>query len=254
MKKIPLFFAIFLFIFQANAWGPIGHRIVGQIAENHLSKTARKQLKAVLGDETLAEISTYMDFIRSDSTYDHMAAWHYCTIPDGKTYEEAGTPAEGDAIIAINRLVDELKTKRFTDKDERFALACLVHLIGDLHQPLHVGNGTDKGGNDLKVEYFWKPSNLHRVWDSGIIDGQQLSYTEYASWLDRISEKDEKAWQMSTVLDWAYESKNHRNQVYDLPENKKMAYEYDFKNLDLVNLRLKQAGIRLAGILNAIYG
>ena len=236
------------------AWGPIGHRVVGLIAEKHLSGKAKKNIERILKNETLAEVSNFMDFIKSDKTKRHMDPWHYMTIPQDKTYEQAGTPEEGDVYVTINRLVSELKTKTFTDGDEAFALKCLVHLIGDLHQPLHVGNGTDRGGNDLDVEFFWSSSNLHRVWDSGIIDEQKYSYTEYAEWINHPTEDQVVAWQSSSVMDWALESRECHGQVYDLPENKKINYRYVYDNQELLNLRLLQAGVRLAGLLNKIYG
>lgn len=254
MRRLTLTLLATLFVFHALPWGKTGHRVVGLIAERHLTASAKANIEKVLKHETLAEVSNYMDFIRSDKAYDHMAPWHYATIPDGMTYEEAGTPKEGDIIQAINRLVDELKTKQFTDKDEAFALKLLVHLVGDIHQPLHVGTGKDKGGNAVRVEYFWESSNLHRVWDSGIIDSQELSYTEYVEWIDHAPQEKMDQWQQDPVLEWAYESMAYRQQVYELPESKKINYEYDYKNLDLVNLRLLQAGIRLAGLLNEIYG
>ena len=195
-----------------------------------------------------------MDFIKSDNTKRHMSPWHYMTIPNGNTYEEVGTPENGDVYVTINRLRKELVSKNFTDEDEAFALKCLIHLIGDMHQPLHVGNGEDKGGNDIDVEYFWSKSNLHRVWDSGMIDGQKYSYTEYAEWIDHASDKQIIKWQSSSVLDWAMESMSHRDQVYDLLESGKINYRYDYDNIELVNERLLQAGIRLAGVLNKIYG
>ncbi len=254
MKRFLIIPFLFLIIVECSAWGKTGHRIVGQIAENHLTKKAKKKIDALLGNESLAEVSNYMDFIRSNSKYDHMETWHYATIPDSLTYQEAGIPEGSDVITQINRIIEELESKKFTDEDEAFALKLLVHLIGDLHQPLHVGNGKDKGGNDLKVDYFWSSSNLHRVWDSGIIDGQQYSFTEYTSTLDHATEQEIKQWQSSTVYDWANESKDLRSQVYDLPESKKINYRYDYKNLEIVNKRLLQAGIRLAGVLNKIYG
>ncbi len=253
-KIIPFIFALFL-TFQSFGWGPTGHRVIGLIAEKHLSKKARKNLEGILNKETLAEVSTYMDFIRSDNTYKHMSPWHYCTIPDGKTYEEAGTPDEGDAIVTIQRLLKELKSKKFTDEDEAFALKCLVHLIGDIHQPLHVGNGEDKGGNDVDLEFFWSRSNLHRVWDSGIIDEQKYSYTEYVEWINHPSNDQLSEWKSINVMDWVEESKKVRDQCYDtMPDNKKLNYRYNFDNIELVNQRLLQAGIRLANVLNEIYG
>lgn len=250
-----IFIIPFLLTFNFGySWGQTGHRVVGKIAEQHLTKKARKNLQSVLGNETLAEVSNYMDFIKSDPTYRHMNPWHYCTIPDGLTYEEAGTPEEGDVIQTLNRIIKELKSKQFTDEDELFALKMLVHLVGDIHQPLHVGNGEDKGGNDVKVEYFWENRNLHSVWDSGIIDSQSYSYTEYCDWIDHPTELQVSNWQQATIGEWAMESMSYRSQVYNLPENSKINYRYNFDNIALVNQRLLQAGIRLAGILNEIYG
>lgn len=254
MKKTLLFLSIILFSVSAYSWGPTGHRVVGLIAERHLSKKAKKAIDRLLKKETLAEVSTFMDFIRSDNTKRHMSPWHYMTIPSGSTYEEAGTPKNGDVYVTINRLREELVSKKFTEEDEAFALKCLVHLIGDLHQPLHVGNGEDKGGNDVDVDYFWAKSNLHRVWDSGMIDGQKYSYTEYVEWIDHASDEQITKWQSTGVLGWAMESLSHRDQVYDLPDSKKISYRYDYNNIELVNERLLQAGIRLAGVLNEIYG
>jgi len=254
MKKSIALILLLAVSFQALPWGQTGHRVVGLIAEKHLTKKAKKNLEKVLQNETLAEISNYMDFIKSDHAYDHMSPWHYCTIPDDKTYAEAGTPEEGDVIMTLDRVIGELKSKQFTDEDELFALKMLVHLVGDIHQPLHVGNGLDKGGNDIKLEYFWKSSNLHRVWDSGMIDGLQYSYTEYVEWVDHADQSDIEKWQSAKVLDWANESKSYRSQVYDLPESMKISYRYNFDQQELLNQRLLQAGIRLAGILNEIYG
>ena len=254
MKKAILFISIFLFSVSVYSWGPTGHRVVGLIAERHLTKKAKKKIDQILNNETLAEVSTFMDFIRADNTKRHMTPWHYMTIPDGSTYEDAGTPEEGDVYVTINRLIDELKSKKLTEENEAFAIKCLVHLIGDLHQPLHVGNGEDKGGNDVDVEFFWSKSNLHRVWDSGIVGQQQFSYTEYTEWIDHAIEADIQKWQNQTVMDWALESMGHRPQVYDLPENGKINYRYNYDNIELVNERLLKAGLRLAAVLNEIYG
>ncbi|MEO1254930.1 MAG: S1/P1 nuclease [Bacteroidota bacterium] len=255
MKRISLLLLLLFISIQSFAWGALGHRIVGLIAERHLSKKAKRNIEKVLKDETLAEVSNFMDHIKSDATYRHMSAWHYATIPDNKSYEEAGTPEEGDVIATIQRLVKELESKNFTDEDEAFALKCLVHLVGDVHQPLHVGNGDDRGGNDVKLEYFWKSSNLHRVWDSGMIDGKKYSYTEYVDWIDHATALELEEWSSLNVLDWANESKEYRVQCYEtMPEDKKLSYRYNYDNVALLNQRLLQAGIRLANVLNEIYG
>lgn len=240
--------------YESSGWGQTGHRVVGLIAEYHLSKKAKKNIRNILNGQSIAMVSNFMDEIKSDDKYDHLYPWHYCTIPDGKTYEEAGTPEEGDIIYAIELFMDELKSKDFSFEDEAFALKCLIHLVADIHQPLHVGNGNDQGGNQVEVEYFWRKSNLHRVWDTGIIDGQNLSYTEYTEWINHPEDQEIENWSQTGIMDWAYESVSYREQVYDLTDDHKLSYEYNYKNIDLVNLRLLQAGIRLAKVLNDIYG
>lgn len=249
-----LLIIIYSFSISVNAfsWGQTGHRVIGQIADNHLSKKVRTQIESILDGQSIAMVSTYMDEIKSESKYDFMGPWHYCTIPDGEAYDSA--PKEGDVILAINRYISQLKSGSLSSSEEVFALKCLIHLIGDIHQPLHVGNGIDRGGNDEKVTYFWQSSNLHRVWDSEIIDGKKLSYTEYSAWIDRASVRQIEEWKSDNIMAWATESASYRPQIYDLPEDKKINYRYTYDNIAAVNLRLLQAGIRLAGVLEDIYG
>lgn len=250
-----IFFFSFLIISSQAAfgWGQTGHRIVGEIAWQNLTKKAQKNIQKVLGNEQLGMIGNWMDFIKSEPSYDSLKPWHYCTIPEGKTYEEVRTPEKGDVVMAINKFIKELETKRYS-VDEIFAIKCLVHLIGDIHQPLHCGNGTDRGGNSIKVEYMWQKTNLHRVWDTDIINGQQLSYSEYVNWINVATSDQISKWQSSTVLDWVKESQDLHTQVYDIPESGKLSYRYTYNNINSLNERLLQAGIRLAGILNNIYG
>jgi hypothetical protein len=254
MKNLVLIFSLMFISTHCFGWGQTGHRVTGEIAEAHLSVKAKKNISDILGHESLALVSTYMDEIKSDPNYRHLDPWHYCTIPTGETYELPGTPQEGDVVNAILQLTNELKSKQFTLGDEAFTLKLLVHLVGDIHQPLHVGNGQDRGGNDIKLEYFWEPSNLHRVWDTGMIDGTRLSYTEYTAWINHPDKTDVELWQSASVVEWAHESMTYRPGIYELPENMKLSYAYDRAHLPTVNLRLLQAGVRLAGLLNEIYG
>ena len=252
VKKATFIVALFI-SFNAISWGLTGHRVVGEIAQKHISGKAKKNLQRVFGHQGLAYNANWMDFIKSDAQYDHMKPWHYCTIPDDKTYAEAGTPEEKDIIWAINDFTGQLKSDTLTLDEERFALRVLIHLVGDIHQPLHVGNGEDRGGNDVKLKYFWQSSNLHRVWDSGMIDGEKLSYTEFAQFIDH-NEKDEiEKLQNSTPLDWANESKSLRASVYDIEGQDNLTYRYVYDHKAQVHRRLKEAGIRLAGLLNEIY-
>lgn len=251
VKKV-LFILLLLVSYNALSWGLTAHRIIGEIAQNHISKKAKKNLKRVFGQESLAFNANWMDLMKSNPDYSYMWSWHYCTIPDDKTYEQIGTPPEKDIIWALNNTMGQLKSDTLNIDEERFALRLLIHLVGDIHQPLHVGNGKDKGGNDVKVLFFGKKSNLHRVWDSEMIDYQKLSFTEWTRMLDNYEKKEIKKLQSSTVLTWANESKMLRASVYDI-KGKDISYRYIYEHKYQVKIRLKEAGIRLAGILNEIY-
>ena len=196
-----------------------------------------------------------MDEVRSDPSFDYMGPWHYVTIPPSQTYKTADKAKGGDVLWALDKVVSELNKGGLSPEQEAINLKVLVHLIGDLHQPLHVGNGTDRGGNDVRLEWFGEWSNLHRVWDSEMINSKQLSFTELADFIDDgLDESVVEEWQSTHWHDWAIESQSLLDQAYDLPENGRLSYEYMFKNFDTVQLRLLQAGVRIAGVINDIYG
>ncbi|ARS35492.1 S1/P1 nuclease [Pontibacter actiniarum] len=255
MKKLAsVFFLCLLLTSQAFAWGQNGHRAVGLVAEQHLSKKAKKKILKLLEENTLAEVSVWMDDIKSDHAYDHTHDWHWVTIPDGKSYEETEKNPHGDVIGKIEEVSKALKAGNLTKEQEQEYVKFLVHLVGDIHQPMHVGGYDDQGGNAVKVQWFYQPSNLHRVWDSDMIDSKNLSFTEVVRFLGEPNKEQVKQWQSASVRDWAKESMSYREQMYDLPEDKKLSYRYAYENYDLVEQRLLQAGIRLAGLLNEIYG
>jgi S1/P1 Nuclease len=253
MKKLGVTFLLIILTLPTYAWGATGHRVTGWIAEKHINKKAKKELNRILGGQSLAMVSNWMDEIRSDSTYDYAVDWHFVTIPQGKTYAETKKNPNGDLIQTIERLIAALKSKKLNAKDESEHLKMLIHLIGDIHQPLHVGVEGDHGGNDIKVTWFRAESNLHRVWDSEMIDDSRLSYTELAESLEKPDETKISSWQKSTVQQWATESISYRDNVYNYG-NGKLGYKYTYQNFHIVRHRLLQAGIRLAGVLNDIYG
>ena len=166
MKKIISILLLVPFLSgQAWAWGQTGHRVVGLVAEKHLTKQARKKIARVLQDNSLAEVSNWMDEIKSDAAYNHTHDWHWVTIPDGKKYEQSPKNPNGDLVMKLEEVVQALKSHQLSGAQEQEYLKYLVHLVGDLHQPLHVGGKDDAGGNALRVQWFGQSSNLHRVWD-----------------------------------------------------------------------------------------
>ncbi len=238
----------------SHAFGPTGHRVVGRIAESHLTPAAARAVKELLGTETLARVGTWADEIRSDPKWKHASPWHYVTIEDGETYASSKKNPRGDAIEAVKRFVATLRSPSATKQEKTIALKWIVHLIGDLHQPLHVGRGKDRGGNTIQTKWFGESVKLHAVWDSKLIDSTELSFSELAEFINKPTDKQVKTWQDSEVLDWVQESIDYREQVYTVPgDSTNDSYKYAYKNLPLVKLRLTQAGVRLAGVLNSVF-
>ena len=255
----------------AFAWGKTGHRVIAAIADTQLSGLARAHIREILGGaESLDEAATWPDEMRSapEAFWQKTATpWHYVTL-NGITYDHA--PPEGDALDALNHFRSVLQDPGASLADKQLALRFIVHLVGDLHQPLHVGKCCDKGGNDVKVTWFGKPTNLHASWDSAIVDDEQLSFTELATKLNRhISSADVVAWWDINPRDWISESAQYREQIYAnipppvKPRDRKLkkgekplpdlSYSYVYKFTPLMERRLSQAGVRLAAYLNDIY-
>lgn len=244
----------------AYGWGQTGHRTIGLVAEKHLEPAAAKAVVELLGPDSLAEVGTWADEIRSDPAWRHASTWHYVNFPKGGAYEpgenwpDCETMADGsDVIEAIACFTEVLGDREAPKKERAEALKWLAHLVGDLHQPLHTGFAEDRGGNDVKVQWFGEGSNLHSVWDSGMIDRENLSFTELAAFLDPPTAEKVRVWQASTPQDWAKESREYFEMVYDIGDGD-LGYRYKYRAMPVVRHRLLQGGVRLAGVLNAALG
>ncbi|TWF44910.1 S1/P1 nuclease [Chitinophaga polysaccharea] len=250
----------FLLPLASFAWGPNGHRIVAEIAWQHLTPQARKAITQILGRQPMAMIANWPDFIKSDTThqYDHTNKWHYLDFPaniDRAKFNELLAAATDENLYTETQaMMKELKNRSLSKDKQLFALTFLVHMMGDMHQPLHVGRDEDMGGNKISVMWFDKPSNLHRVWDEHLIDFQQLSYTEYAKALDIVSAAEAKAMQKGSIADWMYESHLLADKVYSYTQpDAKLSYRYNYVFMKDLNQQLLKGGLRLAAILNSIY-
>lgn len=256
MKKISflLFFIIQISFANDMVWSKTGHRVVGDVAQEHLSRKAKKAIKHLLSGQTLAEVSTFGDEIKADRSFREFSALHYVNFPADKNYGDE-TPSEyGDLITGINKCITVVKDAESSRADKVFYLKFLVHLIGDLHQPMHVGRLEDKGGNDIQLQWFGKGSNLHRVWDSNMIDDYGMSFTELSNTLPQLTKQEVSAMQKGSVLDWVEESQGIANQVYESVEvGEKIGYQYSYKWWSTVEVQLQKGGIRLAAVLNQIF-
>jgi len=260
MKTIQL---LFLFLIMSSVgvkanedWGKTGHRVTGEIAEKYLTKKAKKEIDKLLNGYSLAFVSNYADEIKSDDKYKKYYTWHYVNFPFGSTYESHPKSDKGDIIVGINTCIEVLKNENSSREDKVFYLKMLVHFLGDLHQPMHVsGVVDDKGGNDFQVRWFNEGTNLHVVWDTKMIESYGMSYFEMAANEKQLSKQQLEFIQQGTVLDWVNDSRELCQDIYENVEvGEKLRYRYSYDYMDDVLLQLQKSGIRLAVILNDIFG
>lgn len=246
---------------QASAWGMIGHRVIAEIAENHLNKKAKKNIQKIIGDQKLAYWSNWADFIKSDPdpALNSTGVWHFVNtssnLPFDQFVTELKASPENNLYKSYNRVKTEAKNSANDDllKKQR-QLYYLVHLFADAHQPMHVSRAEDLGGNKISVNFFGKKSNIHRVWDSDLVDNDRYSYTEYARVLD-IYKPKEYAKYYVPFEEMLYESHQLANKIYDdVAINSDLSYKYIYDFKYLMEECLYKAGIRLAAELNEIYG
>ena len=235
-------------------WGKTGHRTTGQIAEKFLSPKAKREIDKILNGHTLAFVSTYADEIKSDEKYKKYSPWHYVNYPFDKKYGEEKPSDQGDLVMAIQKSVAILKDEETSAEKKEFFLKMLVHFVGDLHQPLHVGRSKDKGGNMIQVRWFDKGSNLHSVWDSEMLEYYGMSYTELSKNTDMLTTDQINEIEKGSLIDWVQENQNLAKKVYNsTTSGEKLGYAYVYNNFPLVREQLQKGGIRLAKILNDIY-
>ncbi|QVY65555.1 S1/P1 nuclease [Polaribacter sp. Q13] len=258
---IKLFLMISLFFFSKPTtvetvfWGPTGHRTTAKIAEKHLTNKTKRKIDKLLKGQSLAFVSTYGDQIKSDKKYNKFYSWHYVNMDLDEKYADAEKNPKGDLVTGIHKCVQVLKDKNSSEEDKVFYLKILVHLVGDLHQPLHIGQREDKGGNGIQVQWFGTGTNLHTVWDSKMIEEWNMSYGELADNAKDLSKSEIKAIENGTVVEWVDEVHEITKDVYSsakVGENLKYRYSYDY--LGTVRTQLQKGGIRLAKILNEIFG
>jgi hypothetical protein len=241
-------------------WGMNGHRIVSAIAERHLLPVTRLRITELIGPYSLAQIGNWADWYRATPEGRHTSTWHYVNIPPGEEYAEPESETPRDLIQAMRLEERILGDTTRSIEDRAMALKLLVHFVGDAHQPLHVSYASDRGGNQIEVTWFGLPTNLHRVWDSRLLEHQSLSYTEYVDFLDFATADEIVAWTDSRDLDWIEESRALLDQVYapvrsvEADSIPSLGWGYVNARTPALERQLVKAGIRLAGVLNRVLG
>lgn len=285
MKHLLLGICLLFATSALFAWGSNGHRMVAQICLDHCSPKAKQEIESILGNNYLTMVATWPDFIRSEKQWDFSKPWHYISVDSGVTVQHvidstAKIPTIDNVIEAIDlmkkilnddvaatKLLQDLVNKNnaalLSGSIKATALAFLIHFIGDIHQPMHVGKTADLGGNTISVVYFSKKTNLHSIWDGAIIENEQLSFTEFAAFANKSHLTNKVAWEKDGITTWATESVKARGKIYEaLYNNKSMdketklpsfSYEYQHDFIALVYERIAAAGYRAAFVMSEIF-
>ena len=250
MKKITLLLGtIVLFPFLVSAWGKKGHKMVVEVAFHYLDDSTKAKVLKYLGKTSIEDASNWMDEMRSNNYYDYMKPWHYVNVEKGESY--TASSSDRNVLIILNSAIAELKNySTMKDKNVKEDLYYLFHLIGDLHQPLHVGYGIDRGGNTINVSFMFKSrgSNLHSVWDTEIIEQKDIKLEDVLKQASLYSEEQLISLEKINVLEWMKESRTWLDQIYDFKDNF-LDPAYVDKNTPVVENQLFLAGIRLAEVL-----
>lgn len=268
MKRyLTAFLCISLFIssISAYAWGPTGHDVTASIAEQHLTRKARRALNKLLEGKSIIYYSSWMDNIQNSPNwkggYDKTKTWHYANVDQGHTYQTMPKLEEGDVVAALTQLTYELKHNydNLSDSIKVDYIKMIVHMVGDLHCPMHAGRKTDRGGNGKKVKWFGQPTNLHSIWDSKIVDSsRRWSYSEWTENLDRTSRRYRKSIMKGSYEEWFAETVEGAASIYNYVENLKdetpnLSYQFVYDFSPLLEDRLLTGGYRLACVLNYIF-
>lgn len=240
---------------EAFAWGGKGHDVVAYVAECHLSRRAAKRITKILDGHSPVYYANWMDNASHTPEYAHTSTWHYANVDEGYTYETMPRNEKGDVVTALNDIVSRLRRGGLTHEEENTALRMLIHLMGDLHCPMHAGHKSDLGGNTVEVKFFGEPTRLHTVWDTHLVEAaHKWGYTEWQREIDRLAKRDRQAVCEGSIEDWFAETVDICGRVYEeIPAGTNLSYDDVARYAPLIEEQLLKGGLRLAAILNSIY-
>jgi hypothetical protein len=232
------------------AFGVLGHQLVAHIAEQQLSQSAKQQIGILLDQQNLVDVATWADQIRKDSAWHYTAPWHYINLAKGQNLSFAKRNPQGDVLSQLNYFEGQLANHSLNKQTRSQALKFYIHLLADLHQPLHVAYAEDRGGNLRQVTWYGKPSNLHRVWDSQLLDTAAKPLPSYALQLMRDYPLNQQ--QLGhDYQQWFLQTRQLVPMVYDY-SSEHLGEAYAQSKRPLIEQQLALAGYRLASKLNQI--
>ena len=254
MKKtiISLTLSILLIGFSERsfAWGKKGHELVAEIAFHFLDDSTKKIVQQYLGKITIEEAATWMDENRSNSYYDFAKPWHYCDVEKGLDYIPS---AEKNMITILFSAINELKNRdKMKLKDIKRDILVIFHLMGDLHQPLHCGYSSDKGGNSIDITSDVVSGNLHGVWDTQIIEARGIQLDDCLHFYDSLGYNKIDSIKKISVLSWYKQSRSYLDFVYSF-KNNFLDKNYIDESEEIIKKQLLRGGLRLASVLKEVF-
>jgi hypothetical protein len=242
----------------AHAFGWLGHRLAGEVAEEYLCAEAKVQLQQLNPSYDFASAGNWADKVRYSDEWRYTRFFHYMNV-NGNVFN-ANTPrsSNGDVLSAIYKYRDKLASPDSNYAQKQSAMLFLVHFVVDVHQPLHVGYSRDLGGNKVPVLLDGRTTNLHSVWDTALLQSEDQSIQDYTDSLLAIAADQADVWQADSPEVWVQESIDVRSAAYRYPTPRsggkvRLSDAYMLESKELIDIRLAQAGVRLAGELNAIW-
>lgn len=240
--------------FADEDWGQNGHRAIAEIAFQYLDEDVKQEILTLLEGESLALASTYADEIKSDKKYDDYKPWHYVNMTLDSNYQDAEKNEAGDIVVGIQKCIQILKEETSTKAEKTFHLKMLIHFIGDLHQPFHIGLREDRGGNDFKVFWFGEQTNIHKLWDTQLIESYKMSYSELAHNKFPFQDEEIQHFKKLNLMQWVSDTHKITKQVYaSAKPNENLSYAYTYTWFPVLRQQLHKAGIHLATQLNEIF-
>ena len=252
MKKYILFPVLCVFLVlptKTLAWGKKGHTLVAEVAFRYLDKKTKDIVLGYLDGMSIEDAANWMDNIKDDHSYDYMKPYHYVNIDKGaEVFERSGS----NIIYILNQTIKELQNnKNLTKQEVKTKILIVFHLVGDLHQPLHVGYGSDKGGNTVQVNYKGQGTNLHSFWDSGIIYDKNISLKDCLG-ANKFSTAEMNKLKTIDVIAWSKESRSLLDSIYNTG-GAKIKDDYVTASAITIEAQIQKAGIRLAAILQKAF-
>lgn len=255
MKNYLLLGLCLLFARGAFAWGQKGHDVTAYIAECHLTPEAAEKVHKALGGYSPVYFANWLDFASYWPEYAYTKTWHYLNVDEGETIESMPKNPKGDVLKAVTEITEKLKSGKLTPDEETLNLKMLIHLVGDMHCPMHLGRLSDLGGNRRPVRFFNRETSLHSAWDTNLPEAvHNWSYTEWQEQIDRLTDDEAMLIQAGEPYDWLKETHAICVGIYeDSPEGTKISYDYVYKYTPVIELQFLRGGYRLARLLNEIY-